>query len=142
MLKTYEHINPINSWGERSYFINPEMKLKRGSYFATVKSKDGENDRASLLKRPGVFRLNIGLTLKKYEEDFGMRPSRPPKGEVIEGNYDFQALNIFMPHPIYGWCGWIAMNNPEQDNFAKCQEHLDIAYQKAWKISMKKLKAT
>ena len=140
LLKTYKHINPINSWGERSYFINPEMKLKRGSYFATIKSKDGKNDRASYLNRLEVFRLNIGLTPEKYEAMFGMRPPRPSKGEVIEGNFDFQALNIFMPHPVYGWLGWIAINNPDENNFEKSQEYLNIAYQKAWKTTMKKLK--
>ncbi len=76
----------MNSWGERSYFVNPELKLKRGSYFATVKSKDGENDKASYLNRPGVFRLSIGLTPKKYEEIFGRRSLRPLKGGVIAGN--------------------------------------------------------
>lgn len=140
LLNTYNHINPINSWGERSYFVNPEMKLKRGSYFATVKSKDGEHDRASALNRAGVFRLNIGLTPEKYEEMFGRRSPRPAKGGVIKGNFDFQALNIFMPHPIYGWMGWIAINNPDEANFEKSKEYLAIAYEKALKASMKKLK--
>lgn len=142
LLKTYKDINPVNSWGERSYFVNPEMKLKRGSYFATVKSKDGENDKASHLNRTGVFRLNIGLTSEKYEEIFGLRPPRPPKGGVIKGNFDFQALNIFMPHPVYGWGGWIAINNPDRDNFEKSKEYLDIAYEKAFKATMKKLKTS
>ncbi len=140
LLETYKHINPVNSWGERSYFVNPEMKLKRGSYFATVKSKDGENDKASYLNRPGVFRLSIGLTPEKYEEIFGRRSLRPPKGGIIAGNYDFQALNTFMPHPVYGWMGWIAINNPDRDNFEKCQEYLAIAYEKALNTTMKKLK--
>ena len=140
ILETYKHINPVNSWGEKSYFVNPEQKLKRGSYFATVKSKDSENDLASYLNRSGVFRLNIGLTTEKYEEIFGLRPSRPSKGGVVAGNYNFQALNILMPHPIYSWMGWIAINNPDRDNFAKCQAYLDIAYEKALQATMKKLK--
>lgn len=141
LLKTYKHINPVNSWGERSYFVNPEMRLKRGSYFATIKSKDGENDKASDLNRPGVFRLNIGLTTKKYEEIFGLRSPRPAKGEVIEGDYAFQSLNIFMPHPVYGWMGWIAINNPDRDNFEQAKKYLAIAYEKALQVTMKKLKA-
>lgn len=108
--------------------------------FATVKSKDGEHDRASHLNRTGVFRLNIGLTPEKYEEIFGLRPPRPPKGNIIAGNFDFQALNIFMPHPVYGWAGWIAINNPNQDNFEKSQKYLDIAYEKAFKTTIQKLK--
>ncbi|MGB3401056.1 MAG: DUF6194 family protein [Microcoleaceae cyanobacterium] len=140
LLETYKYVNPINSWGERSYFINPELKLKRGSYFATIKSKDGANDKASYLNRPDVFRLNIGLTPEQYTKLFGMRPSRPCKGGIIAGNYNFQALNTFMPHPVYGWMGWIAINNPDPDNFEKCKEYLDIAYEKALKTTMKKLR--
>jgi hypothetical protein len=140
LLETYQYLNPINSWGERSYFVNPKLKLKRGSYFATLKSKDGANDKASDLNRPEVFRLNIGLTPKKYEEIFGLRPSRPNKGGIIAGNYNFQALNTFMPHPVYGWMGWIAINNPDRDHFEICKEYLDIAYEKALKATMKKLK--
>ncbi|NEP80737.1 MAG: hypothetical protein F6K17_08780 [Okeania sp. SIO3C4] len=140
LLETYKHLNIINSWGERSYFVNPGMKLKRGSYFVTIKSKDGENDRASYLNRAGVFRLNIGLTPEKYEEIFGLRPSRPPKGGVIEGDFNFQALNVFIPHPVYGWMGWIAINNPDLDNFEKSQEYLDIAYEKAFRSASRKLK--
>ncbi|MEL6579770.1 MAG: DUF6194 family protein [Cyanobacteria bacterium J06621_12] len=139
LLETYKHLNIVNSWGERSYFINPGMKLKRGSYFATIKSKDGKNDQASCLNRAGVFRLSVGLTSEKYEEIFGLRPSRPPKGGVIAGDFDFQALNTFIPHPVYGWMGWIAINNPDLDNFKKSQAYLDIAYEKAFKSSSKKL---
>ena len=69
-----------------------------------------------------------------------MRPSRPPKGGVIVGNYDFKALNIFMPHPVYGWMGWIAINNPDEYNFEKSKEYLDVAYEKALKATIKKLK--
>ena len=139
LLTTYQHLNPINSWGERSYFVNPDLKLKRGTYFATVKSKDGENDRASNLDREGVYRLNISLTPEKFNNIFGIKFSRPPKGGIIIGNYDFQKLNTFMPHPVYGWMNWIVINNPNLYNWQKCQEYLEIGYQKALQTSLKKL---
>ena len=41
------------SWGESGIFYNPGGVLKRGVYVLTVKEKDGANDAASRLDRPG-----------------------------------------------------------------------------------------
>ena len=133
ILDRFDCINPLETWGELSFFVNPEMKLKRGKYFATLKSKDGKNDRASNLNREGVFRLNIGLPPREYEAIFGLRPPRPIKGSIIEGDYDFTTLDTLMPHPIYGWMGWIAILNPSKTNFDRFRDYLDIAYDKALK---------
>ena len=56
---TFADIHPVAAWGETSFFYNPGRKLPRGIYFATLKDKDGDNDRASNLQRQAVFRLNI-----------------------------------------------------------------------------------
>ena len=45
----------VNSWGETGVFYNPGKVLKRGVYVLTVKEKDGDNDRASQLDRPGGY---------------------------------------------------------------------------------------
>lgn len=65
------------------------MKLKRRKYFVTLKFKDVKSDRESNINRDGVYRLSIGLPVQKYEAIFGLRPSRPNKGSIIKGNYDF-----------------------------------------------------
>ena len=36
------------TWGETSFFVNPDDALPSGAYFATIKESDGENDRASI----------------------------------------------------------------------------------------------
>ena len=77
--RTLEGVVPTEAWGETAFFYNPGQQLKRGTYFATLKQKDGDNDRASALDRDGVFRLNIGLPVPDYTELFGERPARPPK---------------------------------------------------------------
>ncbi len=41
-------------------------KLKRGIYVLTVKEKDGENDKASMLNRHGVYRISIGLKKETF----------------------------------------------------------------------------
>ena len=100
------------SWGESGIFYNPGGVLKRGVYVLTVKEKDGANDRASQLNRPGIYRVNLGLRKETYTRLFGPLPSRPPKGGVVSAGADFTALDRLMPHPVYAWMGWIAALNP------------------------------
>ena len=44
-----------NSYGERSFFYNPGHLLPSGTYFLTIKTHDGPNDKASQLDRENVF---------------------------------------------------------------------------------------
>ena len=99
IVKTYPHIHPVAAWGETSFFYNPDKQLPRGVYFATIKEKDGENDRASNLDRADVFRLNIGISKLTYASLFGPQPSRPRAGGVIDSGHDFTALDQLIPHP-------------------------------------------
>ena len=141
LLTHFDDVYPINSWGERSFFLNPGRRLKRGTYFATIKSKDGENDKASDLDRPGVFRLNMGISKPLFLSHFTELPKRPAKGGVIEMDFDFTALDTLMPHPVYGWMAWVNVLNPSPGTFESCIPLLDDAYKKAYGLSMRKLKA-
>jgi hypothetical protein len=111
---------PIEAWGETSYFYNPGAALKRGTYFATIKQKDGANDKASHLDRAGVWRLNIGVKKATFIALFGTPPARPEKGGIIEGPWDFTVLDQLMPHPVYGWMGWVAVLCPSQSIWQTC----------------------
>lgn len=127
----YADIKVVEAWGETSLFYNPNLRLPRGVYFATIKQKDGENDQASNLDRDGIFRLNVGTSKNLFFEYFGQPPSRPNKGGVVHGDWDFTAINQLMPHPIYGWMSWVAVNNPTLDMFDRLAPVLDAAYQKS-----------
>lgn len=127
----YANLSVVEAWGETSLFYNPGLRLPRGVYFATIKQKDGDNDHASHLDRDGVFRLNIGTSKNLFMENFGQLPSRPKMGGVVSGDWDFSVLNQLMPHPIYGWMSWVAVNNPDTDMFIGLAPVLDAAYQKA-----------
>lgn len=135
----FEHIHPLKSWGETSFFINPEKKLERGTYFATLKEKDGENDKSSFLNRENTYRLNIGIGKENYTKLFTILPSRPKKGEIIKGPYDFKKTNTILPHPIYGWMGWVCILNPSQENFDTCKKLLDLAYEKAYLHALQRI---
>ncbi|MEL7088328.1 MAG: DUF6194 family protein [Planctomycetota bacterium] len=133
-------VNTLTVWGERALFYNPGQRLKRGTYFATVKEKDGANDRASGLDRPEVWRLNIGISKAKFGDLFGPTPSRPAKGGVVAGDWDFTALDMLTPHPVYGWMGWVAVCCPQPMTWKRCQRLLEDAHRRAAETYRKRAK--
>lgn len=76
----HEGVNDGTNWGERGLFYNPGGRLPKGTYILTFKEKDSENDRASRVDRPGVYRLNLGLSKPTFTALFGAIPRRPAGG--------------------------------------------------------------
>jgi hypothetical protein len=130
----------VSAWGETSVFYNPGRLLPRGVYFATVKEKDGENDRASKLDRANVFRFNIGTSRPLFLERFGPPPPRPAKGRAIEGKWEFTQLDLVTPHPVYGWMSWVSVLNPSSDTLMEMDEMIEAAFMKAKASFEKRLK--
>jgi hypothetical protein len=124
----YSGVVPINAWGETSFFYNSKLALPR---FATLKSKDGDNDKASNLTRPSVYRLNIGVSKATYSSLFGVSPSRPAAGGVVNTGHDFSALDTLLPHPVYGWMAWVSVLNPSPATFDSVKPLLDEAHRLA-----------
>ena len=124
----FDGLVEASSWGERSFFYNPDGELPRGVYFCTIKDHDGANDKASNLNREGVFRVSTGLPRELYEERFGSLPGRPGKGGVVETGDDFTAINTLMPHPVYAWMGWVQVLSPTREHFEELQPLFQAAY--------------
>jgi hypothetical protein len=133
ILRDFSDTQAHESWGETSLFCNPGGRFARGAYFLTLKSKDGANDRASALDRPGVFRMSFGLPRGVFEPLFGRPPARPGKGGVIEGPWDFTAEGQLMPHPVYGWMSWVCILNPSAADIAEHMPLIRAAHAKAVK---------
>jgi hypothetical protein len=131
LLSRFPGTHALAAWGETSIFYNPGHVLPRGVYFATVKEKDGDNDRASNLSREGIFRFNVGTTRLLFEERFGGPPSRPAKGQAIQGPWDFTGLDIVTPHPVYGWMSWVSVLNPSEDTMNDLDPMIRAAFNKA-----------
>lgn len=131
ILQNLAGVVPVAAWGETAYFYNPGSRLKRGAYLATIKDKDGANDKGSKLDREGVWRLNMGIDPETFEGIFGRRPARPAKSAIIEGSWDFTELDALMPHPVYGWMGWVAVLNPRQPTWERCKQLLTNAHSRA-----------
>ena len=119
----------VNAWGEKSFFYNPDGLLKHGVYFCTLKEKDGANDKASNLNREGLFRLNFGISKSSFLKLFAVLSKRPAQGQVINGAYDFTALDILTPHPVYGWMAWVSIVNPTEHSWGVLQELLFESYE-------------
>lgn len=128
VVERFDGIVPVAAWGETSFFHNPGRVLPRGVYFATLKSKDGANDRASRLDRPGIFRLNIGIGQATYRSVLGPIPTRPAAGGVVATGHDFSQLDTLLPHPVYAWMGWVSILNPSDATFEAAKPLLDEAY--------------
>lgn len=75
--------------------------------FATIVTTD-EHDMGtpSNLRRPGVFRLNIGVGKASFEHLVG---------SIVEP--DYAALDTALPHPVYARQRWIAILNPSWSSF-------------------------
>ena len=103
----YPTLSENTNWGERGLFYNPQGQFSKGAYVLTFKEKDGANDSASQLNTSGKYRLNLKISKQTFIKLFKSIPKRPSvAGEIIEGKYDFTALDTLMPHPVYGWMTW------------------------------------
>jgi hypothetical protein len=94
--------------------------------FATIVTKDyGEFDNLSLLDRPGVFRLNIGVSRETFQKLFGYIPG---KESAQSANYDYAALDRLMPHPVYAPQSFVCVLNPTPATFETVKPLLAEAY--------------
>jgi hypothetical protein len=131
IIQEYEGVVAKPSWGETSLFYNPGATLPHGVYFCTIKEKNGPHDQASDLDREKVYRFSFGITKATFEQRFGERPKRPPKGGVVLTGHDFSALQQLMPHPVYGWMAWVQILNPDSECFKNLQSLLKEAHEQA-----------
>jgi Family of unknown function (DUF6194) len=112
---------PEMAWGDTFFIYDPERNLEgaRRFPFATIVTKDyADFDNQSDLNRPGVFRLNIGVSKQTFESLF-----------PDEKGHDFTALDVLIPHPVYGRNHWVSVLNPSDATFAELNPLLDEAYQ-------------
>jgi Family of unknown function (DUF6194) len=117
--------SPEIAWGDTFFFYAPsrDVPADRKFPFATIVTKDyGEFDCASNLNRPGVFRLNVGVSKQTFAALFGVAK---PEG------YDYTVLDKVMPHPVYGKMFWVCVLNPSATTFEAIRPLLAEAYEKA-----------
>lgn len=79
-----------------------DLPPQRQLPWATIVTSNA-HDMASDLDRPGVFRLNLGLPRARFRE-------------LVDpaGQYDLTALDVLLPHPVYGGQNWVCVLNPDR----------------------------
>jgi len=92
-----------------------DLPPERQQPWATIVTSNAY-DSASDLDRPGVVRLNIGLPKARF-------------AEVVDpaSEHDLTALDVVMPHPVYGDQHWVCVLNPD-NSMPAVRQLLDEAY--------------
>jgi hypothetical protein len=125
---TFDDTHIVTADGNTFFFYDPDRKMP----FATLVTKD-DYDRASNLNRPGVFRLNIGVSPATYRSLFGKHPPQPEAGAAVNTGHDFTALDQLLPHPMYAPMSWVCLLNPSDATFQTVRPLLAEAYDLAVK---------
>ena len=122
-ISTLPGIEIVEDKGDYYFFADPTQPANNRLPFTTVMTAD-RYDQFSNLDRPGVFRLNIGVSPATYRARFGPKPfPRDP----AESGFDFTALDTLMPHPVYGSMFWLSVLNPSKETFADLQPLIEEA---------------
>lgn len=117
---TFPAAETATSFGYTLFFYGAERKLP----FASIASSDNEHDRVSQLDRPGVFRLNIGVSRRTFQSLFGT-------SAVETERYDYAALDQWTPHPDYAAWHFICVLNPSEGTMERGKAFLAEAYELA-----------
>jgi hypothetical protein len=120
--------------GDRFFYYDPDGTLDwmREFPFATIVVKDYEGfDCASNLNRPGVFRLNVGVSSDTYRSLFGPQPSTAAAGNPVDTSHDFSVLDQLLPHPAYAPQSWVCVLNPTEETLESIKPLLAEAYERA-----------
>jgi hypothetical protein len=102
---------PEAAWGDSFFYFDPSGDVPTDRQpFATVVIKDYDGfDTASDLNRDGVFRVNMAVGRKRFEELIG----HPPAAHADHhGGFDYTATDRLLPHPVYAAQGWVCVLNP------------------------------
>jgi Family of unknown function (DUF6194) len=104
ILETYPETDVVTAMGATFFSLDPE---KHWPNFATIVTTDEHDEGAPAnLWRPGVFRLNLGVSRATFRRIAG-KNAEP----------DYAALDRLFPHPVYARQLWISILNPSDATF-------------------------
>jgi Family of unknown function (DUF6194) len=114
-IESLENVQQTESYGYKFYFIGDDHMLP----FTTIANTDNDYDNVSNLNRPGVFRINIGVSRTTFDSLIPKTTSEPT---------DYTILNTFLPHPDYAKQNFICILNPTGDNIEKTKQLIQEAH--------------
>ena len=116
--QTFPGVETTTNFGYTFFFYGSDHTLP----FATLAASDNEYEHISNLDRPGVFRLNIGVSQQTFQSLFGT-------AKVDVSRYDFTVLDVVMPHPEYAPQHFICVLSPSDATFERVKAWLAEAYE-------------
>jgi len=119
---TFEDVESTVNLGYTFFFYRDDNMHA----FATIASTGNEYEKISNLDRPGVYRLNIGVSRETFKSLFGTK-------KINTNDYDFTALDVIMPHPDYSSQHFLCVLSPSEVTFEKIRPMLTEAYDIAMK---------
>jgi hypothetical protein len=124
---TFPGVETTTAYGYTFFFFGAERQLP----FATLAAGDNEHDRVSDLDRPGVYRLNIGVSRETYRSFFGPETPRLGPNGIVDSGHDFTLLDRILPHPHYAPQSWLCVLSPGEETLPVVRELLREAYERA-----------
>ncbi len=127
---TFAGIRVAEASGDTFFLYDPDGDLppERQMPFATIVTDDNY-ERVSELSRPGVYRLNIGLTKATYTAMFGAVPTKRDDQGVLETGFDYAERDRLMPHPVYASQHWVCVVSPGEATLDAVRPLLAEAYE-------------
>lgn len=116
--KTFPDVETTTDFGYTFFFYRGE----RIHAFATIASSGNQYEQVSRLDRPGVFRLNIGVSRETFKSLFGTN-------KINVSDYDFALLDTLLPHPEYSAQSFICVLSPSDATFERIRPLLAEAYE-------------
>ena len=104
IVELYPATDVVEALAATFFSLDPETHWPN---FATIVTTDEHDDGTpSNLSRPGVFRLNLGVSRATFERLVG---------SLAEP--DYAAFDQLLPHPVYARQLWISILNPSEATF-------------------------
>jgi hypothetical protein len=110
---------PEVAWGDAFFYYAPDGVMpERTQPYGTIVTKDYPDDESSHLVAPDRFRVNIHV-------------GREQAAGLTTGAADPATTDAFLPHPLYGAMGWVAVVNPTERTSAIVLSLLQEAHEAA-----------
>ena len=105
---------PEVAWGDSFVYYDPpgaepEPPDRRWPFATLVVHDYAGFDEASRLDREGVFRVNVNVGKRRFEELVGYPPS---EHVARRDDHDYAELDRVLPHPEYGQQAWVCVVSP------------------------------
>lgn len=114
IVEHFANVTTSENYGYKFFFYGDDQRIP----FVTLATTDNEHDSISNLNRPGVFRINLGVTKATFSSLF----------DDTSTTWDFKTLNTIMPHPDYAAQHFVCVLNPEGQILDQTLEMIDEGY--------------